>query len=94
VFGGDYLLDGLREETLSAAGGPPVAPSDVAQEPSLSPIFIGNPVHGARCCTVVAIDHAGCGLIIERRFNATGEPEGETASSFSWPRESSREALQ
>jgi uncharacterized protein with NRDE domain len=79
------LLDGLREDALPAPGGPPVAPSDVAQEPPLSPIFIRNPVYGTRCSTVAAIDHAGCGLIVERRFDAAGQPRGQTALAFSWP---------
>ena len=84
------LLDGLREDALLAPDGPPVAPSDVPQEPPLSPIFIRNPVYGTRCSTVTAIDQAGRGLIVERRFNAAGEPEGETTLSFSWPWESGR----
>lgn len=81
----EALLDGLREDTLPAASGPPVAPSDVAQEPPLSAIFIRNSIYGTRCSTVAAIDHAGRGLIVERRFNAIGKPEGQTALSFSWP---------
>ena len=79
------LLDDLREDTLPLAGGPPVAPSDAPQEPPQSAIFIRNPVYGTRCSTVAVIDHAGQGLIVERRFNALGEAEGETALSFSWP---------
>ncbi|MEO6339236.1 MAG: NRDE family protein [Caulobacteraceae bacterium] len=81
----EALLDGLHEETLPPDGGPPTTPSDVPQEPAQSAIFIRNPVYGTRCSTVVAIDHAGQGLIVERRFDAAGAAEGETALPFSWP---------
>jgi uncharacterized protein with NRDE domain len=79
------LLQGLAEDVLPPADGSPVAPSDVVQEPPQSPIFIRNPVYGTRCSTVAAIDRAGRGLVVERRFDARGEPEGETTLTFSWP---------
>ena len=77
-----------RESSGRTTGGNPsgTVRSDVAQEPPFSPIFIRNPVYGTRCSTVVAIDDVGCGFIFERRFDASGEKEGETAMSFSWPR--------
>ncbi len=50
-----------------------------------SPIFIRNPTYGTRCSSVVAIGHDGAGLFLERRFNAQGEPTGNTALSFAWP---------
>lgn len=79
------LLDGLGEDALPAAGLNPATPSDVPQEPQLSPIFIRNPVYGTRCSTVVAIDNRGQGQIIERRYTSTGDVSGETAIAFSWP---------
>jgi uncharacterized protein with NRDE domain len=48
------------------------------------PIFIRNPLYGTRCSSVVAIGHDGAGLFLERRFNAQGEPTGDTALSFAW----------
>jgi uncharacterized protein with NRDE domain len=80
------LLDGLGEDTLPAAGLNPATPSDVPQEPQLSPIFIRNPVYGTRCSTVVAVDSHGQGRIVERRYTTAGEVSGETAITFSWPR--------
>lgn len=83
--GPDMLLEGLRDEALPEAGLLPAAASDVPQEPELSPIFIRNPVYGTRCSTVVAIDHKGVGLMVERRYSPDGDPVGETTLSFSWP---------
>ncbi|MBO9378707.1 hypothetical protein GG804_18205 [Sphingomonas histidinilytica] len=82
----EYLLDGLREEGRPRSFDPEVGPSDVPQEPRLSPIFINNPVYGTRCSTVVAIDDGGRGFILERRFDENGDRRGETAMPFSWPR--------
>jgi len=79
------LLDGLRSERLPDVGLAPDRPSDVPQEPRLSSIFIRNPVYGTRCSTVVAINNEGHGLIAERRFDAQGEPAGETRIAFAWP---------
>lgn len=54
-------------------------------EPEHSAIFIRNPTYGTRCSTVVAIDHRGDGLFIERRFAPSGSTIGETRLPFSWP---------
>lgn len=48
------------------------------------PIFIRSPVYGTRCSTLVAVDDAGGGWIVERRFDANGTVTGETAIDFSW----------
>lgn len=79
------LLPGLREETLPDAGVDPATPSDVPQEPAHSPIFINNAIYGTRCSSVVAIDCAGSGQFLERRFSASGEAVGETRLDFRWP---------
>jgi uncharacterized protein with NRDE domain len=81
----ETLLDDLRDESLPDVGIAPDIPSDVPQEPALSPIFIRNPVYGTRCSTVVAVDDRGQGLIVERRYTPAGETAGETALSFTWP---------
>ncbi|HWJ37392.1 MAG TPA: NRDE family protein [Sphingomicrobium sp.] len=79
------LLDDLREEGLPGVGTSCAGPSDVPQEPPLSPIFIRNPVYGTRCSTVVAIDSHGRGAIIERSYDASGGKVNETELAFSWP---------
>ncbi|VWX59835.1 NRDE family protein [Sphingorhabdus sp. 109] len=57
----------------------------VQLEPSSSGIFIENPVYGTRCSTIVAIDHAGNGSMLERRFDAAANVIGEDRLTFSWP---------
>jgi uncharacterized protein with NRDE domain len=81
----EALFDALAREKLPDFGLPPRSPSDVPQEARQSPVFIRNPVYGTRCSTVVAIDAEGGGLIAERRFDAAGEPSGETRLIFAWP---------
>ncbi|HKU18340.1 MAG TPA: NRDE family protein [Candidatus Saccharimonadales bacterium] len=48
----------------------------------LSSAFIRGELYGTRASTIVAIDHAGKGLIIERRFGPAGRFEGESELSF------------
>ena len=79
------LLDALANEHLATVGVPPRTPSDVPREAPETPVFIRDPVYGTRCSTVVAIDHAGRGTIIERRFSAAGAPTGDTTLAFGWP---------
>jgi uncharacterized protein with NRDE domain len=79
------LLGDLRDERLPEVGVRSAPPSDVPQEPPLSPIFIHNAVYGTRCSTVVTIDDCSHGVIIERRYSQDAEETGETSLSFSWP---------
>jgi uncharacterized protein with NRDE domain len=79
------LLDALREERMPDVGSRSAPPSDVPQEPPLSPIFIRNSVYGTRCSTVVAIDDEGKGWILERRYTSAGDHAGDTALPFTWP---------
>ncbi len=79
------LLDALAERALPDEGARAAPPSEVPQEPAVSPVFILNPVYGTRCSTVVAIDAEGHGQIAERRYAADGAVTGETALDFLWP---------
>ena len=58
---------------------------DQAPDRDAYPVFIRSPVYGTRCSSVVAVDNAGQGHIIERRFDADGVAVGETALRFVWP---------
>ena len=82
----ETLIDDLREDSLPGVGIASRLPSDVPQEPQLSPIFIRHPVYGTRCSTVLAIDTEGRGIMIERRYGPDGETTGETKLTFSWPK--------
>ncbi|RED15718.1 NRDE family protein [Parasphingopyxis lamellibrachiae] len=70
-----HLFDALRADDA------PQVPPIRAQH---SPIFIRNPRYGTRCSTMVAIDHAGCGWISERRYNAEGGKTGQTRMAIDW----------
>ena len=75
------LFDALRDDS------PPPAdplPAD-GPEPPYAPVFIRNPVYGTRCSTVITMTRDGQGQIAERRFDAEGNPTGETMLSFRWP---------
>ena len=48
----------------------------------LSSAFISGEHYGTRASTVVAIDYAGRGVVVERRFGPFGREEGETAIPF------------
>jgi uncharacterized protein with NRDE domain len=50
-----------------------------------APIFINAPVYGTRCSTLVLVDGAGRGRIIERRFDAGAMVSGTNSFAFSWP---------
>jgi uncharacterized protein with NRDE domain len=71
----EALLDALADET----------PDPADPDNFLSPPFIRNPGYGTRCSSVIAVDAAGCGTIIERRFDELGLVTGETVLDFSWP---------
>lgn len=58
--------------------------SELPLGPDSPPVFIRAPVYGTRCSSVIAVDAEGSGQIIERRFDAHGQPLGEVAQDFSW----------
>ena len=74
------LFAALRDETARQ----PVDTHRTDPEPRLSGVFIHDPVYGTRCSTVVTVDAAGEGRIVERRFDASGAACGETALAFRW----------
>lgn len=53
-------------------------------EPHYSPVFIRNESYGTRCSSVIAVDAAGRGQFLERRFAADGAVTGETTLHFDW----------
>ena len=69
------LLGPLADETRD--------PAD-SDNPFSAP-FIRDEQYGTRCSSVIAVDAGGSGVIIEQRFDAAGEPAGNTALRFQWP---------
>lgn len=63
----------------------PAEPDSEGPSAPFSSVFIRNATYGTRCSTVVLIDNAGRGTIIERRFGADGCASGESALGFAWP---------
>jgi uncharacterized protein with NRDE domain len=54
----------------------------------LSAAFVRHPVYGTRCSTVVLLEPDGSVYLAERRFDAAGEPDGETEfrlNAGEWP---------
>lgn len=81
----ETLLDGLQEDHLPDRTDLAIPPSDAPFEPSVSPIFIRNPLYGTRCGTVAALNADGRGVIVERRFDTDGVITGQTTLPFTWP---------
>ncbi len=71
----DALADSSEPKGQTGSDGP---------EPPYTPVFIRNPIYGTRCSTVIVIARDGQGLIAERRFEANGQPSGDTAIAFHW----------
>lgn len=53
--------------------------------PDHPPVFIRAPAYGTRASTLILIDAAGNGRIIERRFGPGGVAQGESGIEFRWP---------
>jgi uncharacterized protein with NRDE domain len=54
----------------------------------LSAPFVEHPLYGTRCSTVVLLEPGGALQLAERRFDAAGEPTGETEfrlNAAEWP---------
>lgn len=69
------LFAALRDETTESPD----------PEDAFSSVFIVNPTYGTRCSTVILVDAAGIGRIIERSFDAVGAVTGEVSLHFAWP---------
>lgn len=74
----ETLLDDLRSEAT-----PKTADSAVHRQSS---IFIKDALYGTRSSIVVLVDRSGSGQIIERRYDAGGNPEPSVSIAFTWPR--------
>jgi uncharacterized protein with NRDE domain len=68
----DTLFEVLADETPNGAG------------EDARPIFIRDATYGTRCSTIIAVNTAGQGVAIERRFAPSGDTVGEERITFLW----------
>ena len=80
----DHLLALLQDENPPAAAGDFTPMPDLPRDPQTVPVFIRNSVYGTRCSTVVLVDAAGQGQILERSFDSNGDVTGEQSAAFVW----------
>lgn len=80
----DWLPTGDDTQPLFAALAD-ATPESGDPEDAFSSVFIRNESYGTRCSTVVLVDAAGRGRIIERRFDVAGAPSGQSELEFGWP---------
>lgn len=76
------LFAALADESVAADAELPDTGIGLERERWLSAAFIRGESYGTRASTVVAIDHDGRGVIVERRFGPDGRFDGETAVSI------------
>ncbi len=72
------LFEALADERVAPDVQLPDPGIGIERERWLSSAFIRGDGYGTRASTLVAIDHAGRGLIVERRFGPNGCGQGET----------------
>lgn len=79
------LFDVLADETPAPDAELPDTGMGLERERRLSPCFLRGDVYGTRASTVVLVDAAGRGRLIERSFGPDGVPTGEAVVGFDWP---------
>lgn len=80
-IGGDDLQplwNALADERFAPDADLPQTGVGIELERRLSPAFIRGETYGTRASTIIAVDAAGRGFIVERRFGPNGVFEGET----------------
>lgn len=74
----DTLWAALADRQIASDDGLPRTGIELALERRLSPAFVHGNSYGTRASTMILIDHAGAGTIIERCFAADGTLTCET----------------
>jgi uncharacterized protein with NRDE domain len=80
----------LADRVQAQADGPPLPAGGLPREWEriLSAPFVVHPLYGTRCSTVLLLEPDGRAYLAERRFDAAGEPAGETEfrlNAGQWP---------
>ncbi|HET7301379.1 MAG TPA: NRDE family protein [Oleiagrimonas sp.] len=76
------LFEGLADDSCWPDDVLPDTGVGIELERRLSAAFIRGERYGTRASTIIAVDHAGAGCIIERCFGANGVAQGETRIDF------------
>jgi uncharacterized protein with NRDE domain len=76
------LFAALADETPAPDAELPDTGIGLELERRVSPPFVRGAIYGTRATTLIGLDGDGNGCIIERRFGADGEPQGQIALRF------------
>jgi uncharacterized protein with NRDE domain len=76
------LFDALADERIASDDELPDTGVGLERERWLSAAFIRGEFYGTRASTIVAISHAGEGVIVERRFGPNARDDGQTTLRF------------
>ncbi|HEU0277392.1 MAG TPA: NRDE family protein [Rhodanobacteraceae bacterium] len=76
------LMDALHDENPAPDAELPDTGVGIERERLLSPVFVRGRHYGTRATTLIAIEHDGTGVIVERRFGPDGVALGETRQAF------------
>lgn len=79
----EALMDILADRTPAPDEALPHTGIDLQWERLLSPPFITSPLYGTRCTSVLRIRGEGTVDFLERRFDAHGNPSGDSRFEFS-----------
>lgn len=85
---GLFALLADRTEAAEADGPLPTGGLPREWEQILSAPFVAHPTYGTRCSTVLLLEAGGALYLAERRFDAAGEPAGESEfrlNAGDWP---------
>lgn len=78
----DPLVEAFGDRTRAPDEQLPDTGVGLALERRLSPVFVCGPRYGTRATSVIALERAGGGCIVERRFGPDGVPLGQTRLAF------------
>ncbi|HEY9112559.1 MAG TPA: NRDE family protein [Rhodanobacteraceae bacterium] len=76
------LFEALADATIAPDAELPDTGVGIQRERQLSPLFVRGALYGTRATTLIALDRAGGGWIIERRFGPEGVSQGQTTLRF------------
>jgi uncharacterized protein with NRDE domain len=72
------LFEAFRDVAVAPDDDLPDTGIGLVLERQLSPVFVSGARYGTRATTLIALNRAGGGCIIERRFGPHGAPAGQT----------------